>query len=171
MKTIVLGGGCFWCTEAVFKMFDGIVGINPGYAGGHTANPTYHEVCSGTTGHAEVIQLEYDPKRIGLEKILEVFFKAHDPTTPNQQGADIGSQYRSIILYDDPKDKAVVEDYIGKIASDYKKPITTEVRKLDKFYPSEDYHKDYYKNNPLQPYCMFVVRPKVDKIRKEFGLK
>ena len=170
-ESIVLGGGCFWCTEAVFKMFEGVVKTTPGYAGGHTKNPTYDDVCSGETGHAEVLKVDYDPKVAPLEKLLEIFFASHDPTSVNQQGADIGSQYRSIILYSDEGQKRVITDYIKRIAPGFKKPIATEVRKLDAFYESEDYHKDYYKNNPLQPYCMFVIRPKVGKIKKEFGLK
>ncbi len=167
-KTIVLGGGCFWCTEAVFKMFKGVVKTAPGYAGGTTKDPTYEQVCSGRTGHAEVLKVEYDSEVAGLEKILEIFFASHDPTTVNQQGADMGSQYRSIILYTDEKDRKVIEAYIKSIAGNFKKPIATEVKKLGAFYPSEDYHRDYYKNNPLQPYCMLVIRPKVAKIRKEF---
>ena len=169
-KEIVLGGGCFWCTEAVFSIFDGVVKTTPGYAGGTTKNPTYEQVCSGTTGHAEVLKLEYDPAIAPLEKLLEIFFKMHDPTSINKQDADVGSQYRSIILYTDEQQKRTIEDFIKKIAGNFKKPIVTEVKKLDAFYPSEDYHKDYYKNNPLQPYCMFVIRPKVAKIKKEFKL-
>ncbi|MDE1832897.1 MAG: peptide-methionine (S)-S-oxide reductase MsrA [Candidatus Micrarchaeota archaeon] len=169
--SIVFGGGCFWCTEAVFKMFNGVVKTTPGYAGGHTKNPTYEDVCSGETGHAEVLRVDYDPKVAPLEKLLEIFFTSHDPTSVNQQGADIGSQYRSIILYSDDAQKKVILDYIKRIAPNFKKPVATEVKRLDAFYESEDYHKDYYKNNPLQPYCMFVIRPKVGKIKKEFGLK
>ena len=167
-KSIVLGGGCFWCTQAIFDMFKGVVKTTPGYAGGHTKNPTYEQVCSGDTGHAEVIKVDYDPDVASLDKLLEIFFAAHDPTSVNQQGADVGSQYRSIILYTDEKDRKVIETYIKGIAGNFKKPIATEVRKLDSFYPSEDYHKDYYKLNPLQPYCMFVIRPKISKIKKEF---
>ncbi len=167
---IIFGGGCFWCTEAVFTMFEGVVKTTPGYAGGHTKNPTYEEVCSGDTGHAEVLKVEYAPAKAPLKKLLEIFFKMHDPTSINQQGADYGSQYRSIILYTEPEQKEVIEDYMKSIKGDYKKPIATEVKKLEAFYPSEDYHKDYYKNNPFQPYCMLVIRPKVDKIKKEFEL-
>jgi peptide-methionine (S)-S-oxide reductase len=169
-KTIVLGGGCFWCTQAIFDMFKGVVLTTPGYAGGTTKNPTYEQVCNGDTGHAEVIKIEYDPDVASLEKLLEIFFAAHDPTSVNQQGADVGSQYRSIILYSDEKDRKVIEAYKEGIAGNFKKPIATEVKKMDAFYPSEDYHKDYYKLNPLQPYCMFVIRPKIDKIKKEFGI-
>ena len=164
------GGGCFWCTEAVFKLFKGVMKVTPGYAGGSTKNPTYKEVCSGKTGHAEVIKIEYNPRIVTLEKLLEIFFKAHDPTSINQQGADSGSQYRSIILYSDATERKAIEEYIRRIAPGYKKQIATEVKKLEAFYESEDYHKDYYKSNPLQPYCMLVIRPKISKIRKEFGL-
>jgi peptide-methionine (S)-S-oxide reductase len=169
-KVMVFGGGCFWCTQAVFDMFEGVVKTTPGYAGGTTKNPTYEQVCSGATGHAEVIQVEYDPDKASLDKLLEIFFAAHDPTSINQQGADRGSQYRSIILYTEPEQKATIDAYMAKIAGNYKKPIATEVKKLDVFYPSEDYHKDYYKNNPFQPYCMVVIRPKIAKIKKEFKL-
>ncbi len=169
-KSIVFGGGCFWCTQAVLDMFKGVVKTTPGYAGGTTKNPTYEQVCSGTTGHAEVIKVDYDPKVVSLEKLLEIFFKAHDPTSVNQQGADVGSQYRSIILYSDAVERKTVEAYIKKIQPNYDKPIATEVKKLDAFYESEDYHKDYYKNNPFQPYCMFVIKPKIAKVKKEFGL-
>ena len=172
MKTeiIVFGGGCFWCTEAVFTMFEGVIKTTPGYAGGTTKNPTYEQVCSGNTGHAEVLKVEFDPIKAPLEKLLEIFFSMHDPTSINQQGADYGSQYRSIILFTDSKQKKVIENYIKDIGKNYKKPIATEVKKLEGFYPSEDYHKDYYKNNPFQPYCMLVIRPKIDKIKKEFGV-
>ena len=169
-KSIILGGGCFWCTQAIFDMFKGVVKTTPGYAGGHTANPTYGQVCGGDTGHAEVIKIEYDPDVASLEKLLEIFFAAHDPTSVNQQGVDKGSQYRSIILYSDDNDKKAIEDYIKRIAGNFKKSIVTEVKKLEKFYPSEDYHKDYYRNNPFQPYCMVVISPKIRKIKKEFKL-
>ena len=158
------------CSEAIFKMFDGIVKTTPGYAGGTTPNPTYKQVCSGTTGHAEVIRVEYDPVIAPLEKILDIFFKMHDPTSLNRQDSDVGSQYRSIILYTSNKQKETVDKFIEKIRKNYNKPIVTEVKPLDTFYPSEDYHKDYYKNNPLQPYCILVIRPKVAKIKKEFRL-
>lgn len=170
-QIIILGGGCFWCTQAIFDMFDGVVKTTPGYAGGAIKNPTYEQVCSGTTGHAEVIKVEYDPNIASLEKLLEIFFAAHDPTSINKQGADVGSQYRSIILYTEEKQKKVIEAYINKIGGNFKKPIVTEVKKLENFYPSEDYHKDYYNNNPLQPYCMFVIRPKIKKVKEKFGLE
>lgn len=169
-KTIALGGGCFWCTEAVFSMFPGISKVEPGYAGGKSKNPTYREVCGGETGHAEVLKIEYNPETMPLEKLLEIFFAMHDPTTPNRQGADSGSQYRSIILYSDDDQRKAAEDCIKRISEDYKKPIVTEIKRLDAFYPSEEYHKNYYKKNPLQPYCLLVISPKVNKIKKEFGL-
>jgi peptide-methionine (S)-S-oxide reductase len=169
-KKIAFGGGCFWCTEAVFKMFKGVVKTTPGYAGGTTKNPTYEEVCSGTTGHAEVIMVEYDPGAVSLEKLLDVFFKMHDPTSVNRQGADVGSQYRSIILYTEEQQKKMIDEYIDMIALKFDKDIVTEVKALDAFYPAEDYHKNYYKNNPAQPYCAIVIRPKIEKIKKEFGV-
>ncbi len=163
MNTIVLGGGCFWCTEAAFSMIN--VKVTPGYAGGNTKNPTYHEVCSGETGHAEVIKVEYS-NSVKIEEILEIFFKVHDPTLLNKQGNDIGTQYRSIILYTTEEQKKKINLFIKKMQKDFEKPIVTEIKKLEKFYPAEDYHKDYYKNNPLQPYCMFVIRPKINKLKK-----
>lgn len=168
---IVLGAGCFWCTEAVFKLFSGIVKVTPGYSGGHTENPTYKDVCSGTTGHAEVAMVEYDDSEISTDKILDIFFAMHDPTSKNKQGADVGEQYRSIVLYVDDGDKDKITRYMDGIKGDYDKPVLTEVRKLDRFYEAEDYHKEYYEHNKLQPYCMFVISPKLSKIRKEFGIK
>ena len=152
-------------------MFKGVVRTIPGYAGGKTENPTYEDVCGGDTGHAEVLRVEYDPKVAKLEKLLEIFFKMHDPTSLNGQGADLGSQYRSIILYISGKQKAAIDRFMKELKKKFSKPIVTEVRKLDKFYPAEDYHKNYYDKNLANPYCMFVVRPKVNKIKKEFGLK
>ncbi len=171
IKKIVLGGGCFWCTEAVFKMFDWTVSITPGYAGGTTKNPTYGEVCSGKTGHAEVAMLEYDSEKAGLDAVLEVFFAMHDPTSIDKQGNDTGSQYRSVILYLDEEDRKIVEEHIDRLQKETPKKIATQVRKLDVFYPAEDYHKDYYQNNKINPYCVFVIRPKLKKIMKEFGIK
>ncbi|MDE1869386.1 MAG: peptide-methionine (S)-S-oxide reductase MsrA [Candidatus Micrarchaeota archaeon] len=168
--SIVFGGGCFWCTEAVFEMFKGVTKTTPGYAGGTRKDPTYEQVCEGTTGHAEVLEIQYDPKIITLEKLLNVFFRMHDPTSLNQQGADVGTQYRSIILYNTPEDKKVIDEFIKKQKANFEKPIVTEVRKLDRFYVAEDYHKKYFDKNPLQPYCIFVTKPKVEKIKKEFGI-
>lgn len=170
-ESIVFGGGCFWCTEAVFKMFDGVIATMPGYAGGTKKNPTYEEVCTGDTGHAEVLKIDYNPDKISLDKLLEIFFKMHDPTILNRQGNDTGTQYRSIILYSKDAQKKASESYIKKAQKDFNKPIVTEIKKLDVFYPAEQYHKDYSDKNPLNPYCMLVVRPKVDKIKKEFNLK
>lgn len=169
-KIIYLGAGCFWCTEAVYKLFEGIISTQPGYAGGHTENPTYKEVCSGKTGHAEVVKVEYDPMIIGLKKILDIYFSMHDPTSKNRQGEDIGEQYRSIILYSEDSDKETICSYIKSITPQYQKPITTEVARLGVFYPAEDYHKNYYENNRLNPYCALVITPKLKKIMKEFGI-
>lgn len=168
---IVFGGGCFWCTEAVFAMLPGVVKATPGYAGGMTKNPTFKRVAEGATGHAEVLKVEYDTGKTDLGKLLKVFFSMHDPTSVNQQGADIGSEYRSIILYTNERQKETIADYMASIAKNYNKPIATDVKKLVNFYPSEEEHKDFYKKNPLQPYCMFVIRPKVAKIKKEFNLQ
>ncbi len=174
MKTktekIVFGGGCFWCTEAVFALFKGVLKTMPGYAGGNTENPTYENVCSGETGHAEVLEIEYDPSAIGFNTLLDVFFTMHDPTTPNRQGADTGSQYRSIILYSSAEQKQRAEDFIKKIQKNFKSPIVTEIKKLATFYPAEDYHKNYYANNPLQPYCLLTIGPKIEKIKRKYGL-
>jgi peptide-methionine (S)-S-oxide reductase len=151
-------------------MIEGVVKTMPGYAGGTTKNPTYEEVCNGDTGHVEVLQVEYDPKIVALDKLLDVFFTMHDPTTIDRQGADVGSQYRSIILYTSDEQKRGAENFIKGIQKNFGKPIVTEVKKLDKFYPAESYHKDYYDKNKINPYCMFVVKPKIDKVKKRFGL-
>lgn len=168
-KEIVFGGGCFWCTEAVFSMLKGVARTTPGYAGGAKKNPTYEEVCGGETGHAEVLKVEYDPDAITLKKLLDVFFEMHDPTSMDRQGGDIGLQYRSIILYESTAQKAAIDSYIKSAQKRFSKPIATEVKKLDAFYIAEDYHKRYYDKNPINPYCMLVIRPKVSKIRKEFS--
>jgi peptide-methionine (S)-S-oxide reductase len=185
-EQIVFGGGCFWCTEAVFKMLRGVISVVPGYAGGHSENPTYEQVCSGTTGHAESVQIEYDSTQVSLESLLTVFFGSHDPTTQNRQGNDIGTEYRSIIFYTTPEQKAVVEKFIANInvSSTEGKPIVTEVVPLGKpgeinvgsvtgivggFFPAEDYHKDYFAQNPGNPYCEIVINPKLEKVVKEFG--
>lgn len=160
--------------EAVFQMFDGVVKTQPGYAGGTTKNPTYNELAyEGNPGyHAEVLEIEYDTDKAPLEKLLDIFFKSHDPTSKNFQGvADYGTEYRSIILYNTEDQKKVIEKFIKRAQKDYSKPIMTEVKKLGVFYPAEKEHKDFYKKNPLNPYCIFVTRPKVNKIKKEFGLK
>ncbi len=169
LETIVFGGGCFWCTEAVFLMFPGVFSVNSGYAGGAKENPTYHEVSSGSTGHAEVVKIEFGPKEISLKELLEIFFAAHDPTTPNRQGADFGSQYRSIILCTNEKQKKEAEKYIKAAQKEFQHPIVTEVDNLDKFYPAEGYHMHYYENNRNQPYCRLVIGPKIEKIKKKFN--
>jgi methionine-S-sulfoxide reductase len=170
-ETIVLGGGCFWCTEAVFQMLKGIISIMPGYAGGTTKNPTYEQVCSGTTGHAESVQVEYDADIISLESILTVFFGSHDPTQLNRQGNDVGTQYRSVIFYTTPEQKLLCDKFIADInnSNEMGNPVVTAVEPLDVFYPAEDYHKDYYKNNPNQGYCQVVINPKLDKVKHKFA--
>jgi peptide-methionine (S)-S-oxide reductase len=170
-ETVILGGGCFWCTEAVFRMFKGIISTTPGYAGGNKSNPTYEQVCSGNTGHAEVLKVEYDADTISLDKILEIFFSMHDPTSADRQGADVGSQYRSMILYESEKQKYLIQKFVKIEQKKFSRSIITEVKKLSAFYPAEDHHKDYYAKNPLQPYCLLVIAPKVRKIRKEFCIK
>jgi peptide-methionine (S)-S-oxide reductase len=162
-----LGGGCFWCTEAVFQMLPGVKSVASGYAGGTKENPTYKEVCTGATGHAEVIQIEYDPKVVSYEKVLETFWEAHDPTTLNRQGADSGTQYRSIILYSSEAQKVAAEKSKAEAQKHFSKPIVTEIVPLTKFYKGEDYHQDYYRANPNQPYCRVVIRPKVEKFEKK----
>ncbi len=163
------GGGCFWCVEAVLERYDGIKSVVSGYAGGTKDNPTYKEVSSGSTGHAEVVQIEYDSKIISYEKLLEVFWKAHDPTTLNRQGADIGTQYRSIILYHDDGQKKIAEKSLKaeNESGHFPRPIVTQIEPLSKFYLAEDYHQDYYEKNPLAMYCTFVIRPKLQKLGLE----
>lgn len=172
-ESIVFGAGCFWCTEAVFEMFEGVIKTTPGYAGGATKDPSYDEIAyEGNPGkHTEVLRIEYDSGIAPLEKLLEIFFKMHDPTSNDFQDiADYGIAYRSLILYNTEEQKKVIDKFIEQQKRNYKKPIITMVKKLDKFYPAEENHKDYYKKNPLQPYCLFVTRPKVNKIKKEFGI-
>jgi peptide-methionine (S)-S-oxide reductase len=163
----MLGGGCFWCTEALFEMLPGVKAVTSGYAGGTRANPTYKEVCSGNTGHAEVIQIEYDPKVVSYEKILETFWEAHDPTTLNRQGHDSGTQYRSIILYCNEAQRIAAEKSKAEAQKHFDKPIVTQIVPLEKFYKAEDYHQEYYRNNPNQGYCQAVIRPKVEKFEKK----
>lgn len=161
------GGGCFWCTEAVFELLPGVKRVESGYAGGHVPNPTYKQICTGETGHAEVIRIEYDPAVVSYERLVEVFFEAHDPTTLNRQGADEGTQYRSVIFYHDDAQKAAAEK--GKVAAQahFDDPIVTEISPLPKYYPAEGYHQDYFKNNPNQGYCAYVIKPKVTKLQKK----
>ncbi|MEW6306925.1 MAG: peptide-methionine (S)-S-oxide reductase MsrA [Verrucomicrobiota bacterium] len=161
------GGGCFWCVEAVIEGADGVKSVVSGYAGGKTPNPTYKAVCGGDTGHAEVVQVEFDPAKISFEKLLQLFFRAHDPTTLNKQGADEGTQYRSIILYHDEAQKAAAEKVKKEVAGRFQRPVVTEIVPLTKFYPAEDYHQDYFRKNPNASYCVFVIRPKLDKLKKE----
>ncbi len=165
-----LAGGCFWCLEAVFDDLRGVESVESGYMGGKTANPSYEDVCSGETGHAEVVQLSFDPKRVSFKEILEVFFVIHDPTTLNRQGHDVGTQYRSAIFYHSAEQKAAAEQVIANMgaAKIYEEPIVTEVAPASKFYVAEDHHQEYFRRNPAQPYCAFVVRPKVAKFRKNF---
>ena len=167
----VFGGGCFWCTEAVFSELKGVLAVDPGYAGGRTENPTYRQVCSESTGHAEVIQVQYNPDQITYNRLLEVFFATHDPTTLNRQGADVGASYRSIILYTNDAQKDQAEAFIRELDSRGGKgnPIVTEVAKLERFYEAEADHKQFYMNNPAAMYCQVVISPKVEKVRAEFA--
>ncbi len=170
LEKATFGGGCFWCTEAVYLELKGVVEVKPGYSGGHVTNPTYEQVCTKTTGHAEVIQITFDPKIISFSEILEVFFMTHNPTTLNMQGNDVGPQYRSVIFYHSEKQKETAEKAIKLFNEEnvYDNPIVTEVTKFDKFYPAEDYHVNYFARNKNQGYCQFVVAPKVEKFRKIF---
>ena len=165
------GSGCFWCTEAVFEKLSGVKSVVSGYTGGSTENPTYEEVCSGETGHAEVVQITYDPAKISFSELLEVFWKTHDPTTLNRQGNDIGTQYRSAIFYQNEDQKRIAEEYKGKLieAKIFSQPIVTEITVLEKFFPAENYHQNYYENNKSQPYCSFVITPKVEKFKRVFN--
>lgn len=169
-ETATLAAGCFWCVEAVFDDLRGVEDVVSGYAGGHTENPNYQEVCSGMTGHAEVIQIKFDPNEISFKEILQVFFAVHDPTTLNRQGHDVGTQYRSAIFYHDEEQKRIAEEVIREVTEEavYDAPIVTEVSPLDKFYEAENYHQEYFANNPNQPYCAAVVAPKVAKFRQKF---
>ena len=169
-EVITLGGGCFWCLDAVFTDIKGVEQVLSGYSGGRDANPTYEDVCSGGTGHAEVVQVTFDPDVVSLRELLKVFFTLHDPTTKDRQGNDVGTQYRSIVLYRDEPQKAAAEEVIKEIdASDvWDGKAVTELKHLEAFYRAEDYHQDYYRKNPLQPYCLFVIRPKVSKLRKKY---
>jgi peptide-methionine (S)-S-oxide reductase len=165
-----LGGGCFWCLEAVFDGLRGVNSVESGYMGGHKASPTYNEVCSGRTGHAEVVQIIFDPSTVSYREILEVFFVIHDPTTQNRQGNDVGTQYRSVIFYHTPEQKETAEQVIRGLAQAklWNEPIVTEIAPAATFYVAEDYHQEYYERNPYQPYCRFMVAPKVAKFRAQF---
>jgi len=170
LEVATLGGGCFWCLEAVFDELKGVVDVVSGYSGGHVPNPTYEQVCSQQTGHAEVVQITFDPKVISYREVLEVFFSIHDPTTLNRQGNDIGPQYRSVIFYHSPAQRVVAEEVMQALtrARVWKNPIVTELVPFERFYPADDYHQEYFKRNPNQPYCVFVVGPKVAKFRKQY---
>ncbi len=161
----VLGAGCFWCVEAVFERIPGVISVESGYAGGHVADPTYEQICSGTTGHAEVARITYEPNTISFAEILDVFWRAHDPTTLNRQGGDVGTQYRSVVFYRSDEEKEAAERSRGDAQKEFDDPIVTEIVPLETFYPAESYHQDYYKNNPAAPYCMFVIRPKLKKLK------
>jgi peptide-methionine (S)-S-oxide reductase len=166
METAVFGGGCFWCTEAIFKRLKGVISVDPGYSGGKIENPSYEQVCSGTTDHAEVIKIVFDPTLISYKLLLEIFFYTHNPTTPNQQGNDIGTQYRSIIFYTTQKQKEESENYILDLEENkiFDRPIVTKVEKFDRFYIAEDYHKNYYDRNKNNLYCDITIKPKIEKL-------
>lgn len=167
------GGGCFWCTEAVFEHVEGVSSVQSGYMGGKRDNPTYEQVCTGTTGHAEVIEIEYDPEKVSYVDLLSVFFQTHDPTTLNRQGNDIGTQYRSVVFYHDSKQKAAVLDMMSELEKSnvYKNPIVTQVEPVQKFWAAEDYHDSYFRQNPQNPYCQVVIAPKVQAFLKEYKSK
>ncbi len=167
----ILGGGCFWCTEAVYNRVKGVISLMPGYAGGKLENPSYHEVCEGTTGHAEVIRVEFDPQTISFKKLLEIFFDIHDPTTLNRQGNDVGTQYRSSIFYSDNEQKKETVDYIKSLKDNktFMREIVTEVQPLIKFYPAENYHKDYYDKNEYAPYCNLIISPKIKHFEEKYA--
>lgn len=170
METATFGGGCFWCTEAIFKRIKGIVSVMSGYAGGHMDNPTYKDVTTGKTGHAESIQITFDPGIVPYDKLLEIFFATHDPTTEDRQGTDIGTQYRSVIFYHNDKQKYAVESMIQKIEKEglYKNPVLTQLLPFKNFYKAEDYHQNFYDSNKNYPYCQIVINPKIKKLLKEF---
>jgi len=168
-----LGGGCFWCTEAIFSELRGVKSVEPGYSGGENANPSYEQVCSGTTGHAEVAQVSFDPDSISYRELLEVFFYTHDPTTPDRQGADEGSQYRSVIFYHSREQEKVAQQIIAELTNEraFKNPIVTQLIQFKSFYPAEGYHHGYYRNNPGQSYCRVVISPKLSKLRSRYQSK
>ncbi|UCF20321.1 MAG: peptide-methionine (S)-S-oxide reductase MsrA [Gemmatimonadota bacterium] len=173
MEIATLGGGCFWCLEAVYEQLEGVAWVRSGYAGGQRADPSYEQVCSGATGHAEVIQLEFDPDVTTYREILEVFFAIHDPTTPNRQGADVGTQYRSVIFHHTPQQEATARNTMTELGAEgiWSDPIVTQLVPFESFYPAEDYHSEYYRRNPNQPYCQAVINPKLAKFRSRFAHK
>lgn len=167
LEVATLGGGCFWCVEAVFERVEGVVDVVSGYAGGHKKDPTYNDITKGNTGHAEVCQISFNPSEISFEGILEIFWQAHDPTTLNRQGNDSGTQYRSAIYFHDKKQEEIAVSSMKKASKNFKDPLTTELKALDKFYLAEVYHQDYFENNPNVPYCTFVIAPKLNKLKKK----
>lgn len=164
-----LGGGCFWCLEAVYQELNGVLHVESGYTGGAIANPSYEEVCGGATGHAEVVRVSFDPSQVSYRDVLEIFFTIHDPTTLNRQGADQGTQYRSVIFYHSPQQQATAKQVIAEMANVWDAPIVTELSPIQTYYKAEDYHQNYFRQHPLQGYCAFIVAPKVSKFRKMFG--
>jgi peptide-methionine (S)-S-oxide reductase len=170
LESLVLGGGCFWCTEAAYELLPGVKNVVSGYAGGHVANPTYEQISTKKTGHAEVIRIDYDPAEVSLERLLEFFWQVHNPTQVGGQGNDIGPQYRSVILFANEAQKAAAERSRAKVALEFRDPITTEIGALEKFWEAEAYHQDYFRRNPNQGYCAYVIAPKVSKLRKELGV-
>jgi peptide-methionine (S)-S-oxide reductase len=169
LKSLVLGGGCFWCTEAAYELLPGVEAVVSGYAGGARPNPSYEQVCSGATGHAEVVRIDYDPERITLDALLDFFWQIHDPTTLNRQGADEGTQYRSVIFYANAEQKAAAEASLARANPGWGGKIVTQIVPLVKFYEAEDYHQDYFRRNPHGGYCQMVIRPKVEKLKKAVG--
>lgn len=167
----VLGGGCFWCTEAIYQELRGIISVEPGYAGGHIPNPTYEQVSAGDSGHVEVIRIEFDPSQITYQDLLEIFFSTHNPTTPNQQGNDSGPQYQSTIFYTNESQHAEAQQIIKDLTAEevFDRPISTDVKKLDAYYKAEDYHHNYYKNNPTAGYCQAIITPKLQKFREKYA--
>ena len=172
-QVITLGGGCFWCLEAIYEQLQGVESVESGYSGGTAADPTYKEVCTGQTGHAEVVQVTFDPAVVSLQEVLEIFFTMHDPTTLNRQGADVGTQYRSVIFYRDDAQKAVAEAVMQEVRDEklYDRPLVTQLVPFEAFYPAEDYHQEYFERNPEQGYCRVVIAPKVLKFREKFAAK
>ncbi len=173
LDTATFGAGCFWCVEAVFQRLKGVHSVLPGYSGGHSENPTYKQVCTGTTGHAEVAQIIYDPEKITFKELLEVFWQTHDPTTLNKQGNDIGTQYRSVIFYHNEEQKSIAKEMKEKLDNEgiWENPIVTEITPFQKFYEAEDYHHNYYNENSSQPYCSYIITPKIEKFKKAFSDK
>jgi len=169
IETITLGGGCFWCLEAVYEQVDGVLSVQSGYSNGHVREPSYQQVCEGDTGHAEVVKLQFDAAKISLREVLEIFFSIHDPTTLNRQGNDVGPQYRSGIYYHDETQRALAQSVIDELNAEVKGRVVTELKPLDNYWPAEDYHQRYFARNPSQGYCSFVVGPKVAKFRKTFA--